>query len=123
MNLLNNGNLLVLTTEVATINNEQIKGDKIIELDLQGNTVWQWSSIEHMDTERFPGVLANRVNNGQKDWTHSNALFYDAHDDTILLSSRSQSWVVNIDHQTGSILWILGDDKDTSADYIANFSH
>ena len=50
VNLLNNGNLLVLTTEVATINNEQIKGDKIIELDEQGNTVWQWSSIEHMDT-------------------------------------------------------------------------
>jgi len=121
VNLLSNGNLLVLTTEVTTINNEQIKGDKIIELDSQGNTVWQWSSFDHMDTGRFPGVLANRVNNGQKDWTHSNALFYDAHDDTILLSSRSQSWVLNIDHQTGNVLWILGDDKDTSADYAGNF--
>lgn len=119
--LLSNGNLLVLTTETAIINNEQIKGDKIIELDAQGNTVWQWSSIEHMDTGRFPGVLANRVNNGQKDWTHSNSLFYDTHDDSILLSSRSQSWVVNIDHQTGDVLWILGDDKDLSSGYSANF--
>ncbi|PAJ75256.1 hypothetical protein CJF42_06295 [Pseudoalteromonas sp. NBT06-2] len=121
VNLLSNGNLLVLTTEVATINNEQIKGDKIIELDQQGNTLWQWSSFEHMDTERFPGVLANRINNGQKDWTHSNALFYDPHDDTILLSSRSQSWVLNIDHQTGNVLWILGDDKEISNSYSGSF--
>lgn len=108
VSLLGNGHLLVLTNETATLNGEVLKGDKILEVNEQGNVVWEWSSFEHLDTNRFPGALANRVNNGQKDWTHSNALFYQSHDDSILLSSRSQSWVINIDHSSGDILWIMG---------------
>lgn len=112
--LLSNNNLLILTSEVQTHNGEQLKGDKILELTPQGDTVWQWSSFDHLDTSRFPGALANRVINGQKDWTHSNALFYIEHDDTIMLSSRSQSWVININHSSGDIEWILGDSQSAS---------
>jgi len=55
------------------------------------------------------------------DWTHSNAVVYLEDEDAVLLSSRSQSWVVKIDHASGDILWIAGDNTDTSADFTANF--
>ncbi|OUS26169.1 hypothetical protein A9Q99_19525 [Gammaproteobacteria bacterium 45_16_T64] len=109
--LLDSGNILALTYETGTFDNQTLTGDRIVELDPEGNTVWEWSSFEHLDTGRFPGTLASRENNGALDWTHSNALHHLSHDDTILLSSRSQSWVVNIDHGTGDIVWIMGNSE------------
>lgn len=112
--MLSNGNLLVLTNETQRHNGEQLKGDNILEVTSQGETVWQWSSFDHLDVTRFPGALANRVNNGQKDWTHANSLFYIQHDDAIMLSSRSQSWIVNINRTTNNVEWVLGDAQGTS---------
>ncbi|WP_444902580.1 aryl-sulfate sulfotransferase [Microbulbifer sp. SSSA007] len=113
--LLENGHILLLSNETETINGTLLQGDAIIELDTQGNIVWEWSAFDHLDTGRFPGDLAARVlSNGALDWTHSNALHYIAEDDSILLSSRSQSWVVSIDHKSGEINWIMGRDSVVS---------
>ncbi|MCO1335737.1 aryl-sulfate sulfotransferase [Microbulbifer sp. OS29] len=113
--LLDNGNLLVLTNSTETIDGQLLQGDVILEIDSQGNTVWEWSAFDHLDTQRFPGELARRVlTGGALDWTHSNALNYSSADNTILLSSRSQSWVVNIDHQSGDVQWVMGRDSGVS---------
>ncbi|WP_444915402.1 aryl-sulfate sulfotransferase [Microbulbifer sp. TRSA007] len=117
--LLENGNLLVLTNAYETIDGQLIKGDAILEVDGQGNTVWEWSAFDHLDTQRFPGELANReASNGALDWTHSNSLHYISADNSILLSSRSQSWVVNIDHNSGEVNWIMGRDLDASEGFL-----
>ncbi|GAB2888591.1 aryl-sulfate sulfotransferase [Microbulbifer echini] len=114
--LLENGNLLVLINETGFFAGNFLQGDAIIEIDTSGNTVWEWSAFDHMDTDRFPGALANRIlSNGALDWTHSNALYYIPENKSILLSSRSQSWVVNIDHLSGDVNWVMGRDIDVTA--------
>ncbi len=106
--LLDNGNVMALVYQTESVNGQLLKGDGIVEVDSEGNTVWEWSTFDHLDTARFPGPLSTRESNGALDWTHSNAIYHLSHDDSILLSSRSQSWVINIDHTTGEIVWIMG---------------
>ncbi|MFA0813094.1 aryl-sulfate sulfotransferase [Microbulbifer epialgicus] len=119
--LLDTGNLLVLTYQRQTIGNSMLQGDVIVEIDPKGNTVWRWSAFDHLDTNRFPGGLSTHVSdNGSMDWTHSNSLFYQSDDDTIMISSRSQSWVINIDHKTGEVVWIMGDSDGNTVDNLEN---
>jgi hypothetical protein len=73
-------------------------------LDQNWNPVWAWNSFDYLDVNRHP--------NGLPDWTHSNALLYSSSDGNLLLSMRSQSWVLKIDYSngsgTGNVLWRLG---------------
>ncbi|WP_444942954.1 aryl-sulfate sulfotransferase [Microbulbifer sp. ZKSA006] len=117
--LLDNGNLLILANATERVGGKLLQGDVISEIDDRGNTLWHWSSFDHLDTNRFPGNLANKiVSNGALDWTHSNSLHYIAQDNSILLSSRSQSWVVNIDHASGDVNWIMGRGSYTSESFL-----
>lgn len=107
--LLENGNIMVLTNEYGEFDGNSLKGDRIEKYSPAGNLVWEWSSFEHLDTSRFPSDLStNTVQNGAFDWSHSNAIFYQEDNNSLLLSVRSQSWVVNIDHASGSVNWIMG---------------
>ncbi len=50
----------------------QVVGDAVvIDIDLNGNVAWAWSSFDHLDVSRSPYF-------GLPDWTHSNALVYTA---------------------------------------------
>lgn len=112
--LLDNGNIVVLTNEYEEFNGNSLQGDRIEEYSPTGELVWLWSSFEHLDTNRFPGELSTRISrDGAYEWSHSNAIFQQRDDDSLLLSVRSQSWVVNIDHATGDINWILGNPDGT----------
>ncbi|MFK8050430.1 MAG: aryl-sulfate sulfotransferase [Halioglobus sp.] len=112
--ILKNGNIVVLTNEYGEFGGNTLQGDRIEEYNPSGELVWLWSSFEHLDTFRFPGELSTRLSrDGAYEWTHSNAIF-EQEDGSLLLSVRSQSWVVNIDHMTGDINWILGSSEGTS---------
>jgi arylsulfate sulfotransferase len=82
----------------------QVVGDYLIDLDPNWNPVWVWSTFDHLDV--------NRHLFGLPDWTHGNALIYDASDGNLILSMRNQSWVIKIAYQNGTgagdILWKLG---------------
>ena len=129
--LLPNGNLLFLTTETQVINNdaspyngENISYDVIYEINPEtGATVWTWSTADHLDTARFPSALAARTTpQGGLDWTHANALYYSPAENTVLLSCRSQSWVIKIDRNTDEIVWIFGEgDQVVDPDFTPNF--
>lgn len=119
--ILDNGHIIVLVTESRQIEGEALTGDKIVELDANGDLIWEWSTFDHLDTTRFPGNLSTTESrNGSLDWTHSNALWYIEHDNSILLSVRSQGWVVKIDHSTGDVIWIMGDVGGTDSSYDNN---
>ena len=81
----------------------------IVEVDRDGNTLKTWDlgaifsaymAAEGDDPSLFviPGV----------DWLHTNAVTYDARDDSLIVSGR-ETFLVKIDYATGAIKWILGD--------------
>jgi outer membrane protein assembly factor BamB len=115
-----NGNVLVLVREVRTIDvpaqggPQLVTGDAISELTPSGQEVWRWSTFDHLDTGRFPGRLSTSTDpyTGGLDWTHSNAVVHDPGTNTLLLSVRSQHWIVKIDRATGRVLWRLGPGGD-----------
>ena len=112
--ILDNEHIIALVSETQQIDGESLTGDKIVELDVDGDVIWEWSAFDHLDTTRFPGDLSTtETRSGALDWTHSNALCYIEEEDSILLSVRSQGWVVKIDHDTGDVLWIMGDSDGT----------
>lgn len=115
------GHFLLLTNENVEVDGKLLNADIIVEVDGQGSEVWRWRSVEHLDTARFPGPLSMRETRGALDWTHANSLYYNADNDSILMSARSQSWVVNLSRQTGDIRWILGSEASSSADFNAPF--
>ncbi len=117
------GGMFTLSAEKRTIDGEDVRGDTVVELDSRGNVVWTWSSFQHLDTTRYPGELARAQarTGGGTDWTHANSVTYDEESDDILISVRSQSWVVDIDHGTGDVLWIAGDDAGIDPGFDAPF--
>lgn len=119
--ILPNNNLVLIGKETGVFNGNKIIGDKIYELDTNGNQIWSWSSFDHLDLTRFPGDLSKSEISNALDWSHSNALFYNNTDDTFLLSVRSQSWIVKLDHKSGEIRWILGSDSMISNGYDESF--
>ncbi len=117
---LSNGNVVVMTQEVQTHQVEDLGGevpligDVLHELDNDGEVVWSWSTFDHLDVERFPGELSRLFEDrvGGYDWTHANAVFHVADQDALLVSLRHQNQVLLIDHASGDVIWILGEDGD-----------
>ncbi len=118
--ILPNENLMIIGFEYWTNEyGKTLAGDTITEISPDGDVVWEWSSFEHLDTSR---ILSNILTQSGKgiDWSHSNALMYIEEDDSILLSVRTQSWIIKIDHKTGDIKWFFGNDTDTDSSFLAN---
>jgi hypothetical protein len=72
------------------------------------NPVRTWSTFDHLYVDRHPYEFD--AANGY-DWTHCNCIQL-APDGNLVLSSRSQNWVMKIDYEggngDGTILWRLG---------------
>jgi hypothetical protein len=137
VDLLPSGNLLMLGSQVRKIEDfhpyrlferqgpfptAKVMGDEIVEFAPDGTVVWRWNTFDHLPTERvaydlFPQYWIVRGFPETWDWVHSNGLFYDARDDSILLSNRLHSSVVKIDRATGAIVWILGDPTGWPEEY------
>lgn len=115
--VLPNGHIVVLVDNEKTVSNlvgvagdTLVQGDDLVELDDQWQPIWLWSGFDHLDLNRHPmGIF---------DWTHANAVVYDSADGNLLVSLRSQSWILKIDyrngHGSGDILWRLGPGGDFS---------
>ena len=109
--ILPNGHWIVLANGTPEYSNlpgypgtTRVIGDILVELDSNLNPVWTWSEFDHLDMRRHPMDFP--------DWTHSNAVLYTKDDGNLIVSIRSQHWVIKIDynngHGTGKILWRLG---------------
>lgn len=86
----------------------RVVGDILIELDQNFNPVWTWSEFDHLNIDHHPTDFP--------DWTHTNAVVYTKDDGNLLVSMRTQNWIIKIDFRngkgTGKILWRLGDGGD-----------
>jgi hypothetical protein len=118
-----NGHVLMVAWEVRTTAEALAAGrdpetlpasgelwvDKIVEVDPATNAiVWEWRTWDHLLPPGAPPsshpelIDVNHVAPGTalEDWTHANAVFYDAERDEVIVSMRnfSEFWIV--DHST-----------------------
>jgi arylsulfate sulfotransferase len=103
-----NGNYVVAVSRVGVTmikNGEEITSveDYIIEVDPAGTIVTEWDMAEVL------GVNRTDLTDGDTDWFHMNAIFYDENDNSLVVSGRNQGVVkVNWDNE---LQWILAPHK------------
>ena len=113
--VLPNGHIIVLANGTQKYTNlpgypgtTRVIGDILVEVDSSFHPVWKWSEFDHLDVNRHPMDFP--------DWTHSNAVLYTKDDGNLIVSMRSQHWVIKIDyengHGSGKVLWRLGNGGD-----------
>ena len=121
-----NGNILTLSCEGRVVDDYPtstsdrtaptattlVSGDVIVEFTRTGEVVKRIALLDLLDPTRvgygsdtefwgdwYPGAA---------DWSHGNAVIYDAESDAYIVSLRHQDAVVKIDRSTESVVWILG---------------
>ncbi len=110
-----NGDTAVLssTTKTIDINGTptQYTGDMVIVLDQNFQVDWTWDPFAWMDPNRLP-----TLGEGPTDFTHANSIAWSPADGNLLVSMRSQDWVVKINYANGTgdghIIWRLGEGGD-----------
>lgn len=103
--------------------------DMVLVLDQNWQLTWAWDSAAQLDLQRLP-TLPDDISGSEVDWTHSNCIAWSPTDGDLLVSLRSQDWVIKIDYAYGTgdghVVWRLGPDGDftiNSEDPYPWFSH
>ncbi len=123
-----NGNLLLLSAEMRELPDwpqndtdpdaprgmANVVGDVVLEVTPKGDIINKWHLLDMLDPYRLcygscSGYWRKLGFDDSNDWCHTNAVFYDARDDTIMLSLRTQDCILKFHRSTGEIKWILGD--------------
>lgn len=141
-----NGDLAVLAFTTRVITTTPMLGDAVLVLDQNLRVVWAWDAFEHLNPYRGPtlgdtcgafpaGGFLCPVSSGPTtiDWLHANALTWSARDGDLVVSLRSQDWVIKLNYANGigagQVLWRLGKGGDftlvpvTSTEPYPWFSH
>jgi hypothetical protein len=113
-----------IVTDQQGAGNVHVLGDGILVLDEDLNVVWTWNSFDHLDIRRLAtigdmclagGCPPTDLGANPNDWTHANSIS-QAPDGNLLVSLRSQDWVIKIDYRNGEgdghVIWRLGKDGD-----------
>jgi hypothetical protein len=106
-----NGDTAVLATTLRTI---RIKGkprvyngDMVLVLDPNFQVAWAWNPFQWLNIHRLP-----TLGEGPGDWTHANSVAWSPADGNLIVSLRSQDWVIKIDYANGTgdghVIWRLG---------------
>lgn len=110
-----NGNTAVLASTLKTINLRgrpiQYTGDMVLVLDRNFQVAWAWNPFNWLNVRRrLP--LGERPSN----WTHANSIAWSPADGNLVMSLRSQDWVIKIDYANGTgdghVIWRLGQGGD-----------
>ena len=74
----------------------------IQEVDVDGNVVFQWRSLDHIPpTDSYQTLTTPNLG----DYIHVNSLWFDETDGSIILSCRNTSEIIKISRVTGEIVW------------------
>jgi hypothetical protein len=132
------GNTLILSHKNLynkEITDKKLLDDVIIEVDWNGDIVWEWILSDHFDefdfSEEAKNILFRDPNfrsagGGMGDWMHVNSMstlgpnrFYDSgderfHPENIIWDARETNITAITDKQSGKIVWSVGPDYNTS---------
>lgn len=112
---------------------QTIYGDTVLEVDRDGEVVWQWMSHEHLDINHYritasPEWFAGPYNSTICDWTHVNTVralpenrHFDDGDErfrpgNVMISPRNLDTSYLIDRESGNVVW------EYSGDYFGGLS-
>jgi len=86
------------------------QGDRFIEIDSNGEIIWEWNTFENISLSEYNPYYAE-IYNGTNDfdWTHSNSVLYDPLSQSVYVSLRNLSRITSIDYSTGEVNWNLGE--------------
>lgn len=128
------GNTIILAHKNVhrpEISDKELLDDIIIEVDWEGNIVWEWSVSDHFEELGFDEDAKRSLYRDPNsrgfgshagDWMHINSAsilgpnkHYDAgderfHPDNIIWDARETNIIAITDKKTGSIVWKLGPD-------------
>jgi hypothetical protein len=100
-------------------------GDMVLVLDRNFQVAWVWDRFQWLDTSRL-----GTDGEGPGDWLHANAVDWSPADGNLIVSLRSQDWVIKIAYDNGAgdghVVWRLGQGGDftiNSTDPYPWFSH
>ena len=106
----------------------RVRGDSIIEINKDGETVWEWHAHEHLDLNSCGRRVCREMNtedsmaNKDRDWTHANTItiipenkWYDNGDSrfkpgNLIFLPRNWWTVLIIDKDSGRPVWEYGGD-------------
>ena len=126
------GKMMILTHKDVNkpkISPHQLLDDCVIEIDREGNILWEWSVIDHFNEFGFTEEQKNAMYRdptmrptGQGDLFHINCAsyvgpnhWYDEGDErfnpqNIIMDSRECNIMFIVSHETGEIVWQVGPD-------------
>lgn len=117
---LGNGNTLILCRDLrkaTQISPKPVINDHIIEVDSQGEIVWEWHTIDHFEEFGFSDTAKALIAQRGVDWAHTNSiqmlpsnLLADPRfkEGNILVSQRHTNIIFIIDKDSGQIVWKIG---------------
>ena len=121
---MHNGNFLSLALEKVVIDDyptsetdptapgqtREITSDAVVEFRPDGSVEHVWHLHEMLDPRRlgYDSVIPGFPLFDSPDWSHSNSVFHNPADDSILVSIRHQDAVIKFSRATGQLIWILG---------------
>jgi len=133
---LDSGNTLLLVHKDVMnkeISLHKLLDDRIIEIDYEGNILWEWNCNEHFEEMGFDEIAKNSIARnpallgsvGLGDWMHINCMsvlgpnkWYEAgderfHPNNIIIGGRQTNIIAIIEKKTGKLVWKLGPDYTT----------
>jgi len=103
------GKLGMLAEFDATSSGVAKRGSTVAELGNEGTVLKEWDLAALLGSYmKSQGDDPSSFIRPGTDWFHMNSSMYDPSDDSLVVSSR-ENFVIKLDYQTGSVVWILGD--------------
>lgn len=128
------GNTLIVVHENCynkRVSDKRLLDDVFIEVDWEGNIVWEWHASDHYrefgfseggKNALFRNPNMHECDGGVGDWVHINCAsylgpnkWYDQgderfHPDNIIFDSREANFMAIISKETGKVVWRMGPD-------------
>jgi hypothetical protein len=103
-------------------------GTMVLVLDENWQVKWAWDAFDYLDVNRGP--VLGEIDDANDtpvnivprlpavDWLHNNSVAFSPADGNLILSLRTQDWVIKIDYRNGAgdghVVWRLGNDGNFS---------
>jgi hypothetical protein len=96
------GTLAAIAFEDRDVDGTRVRGNKLVEVDEDGNEETVWTSWDCFDPASAPG------DDPEQGWTFANALDYDPVEDVYYVGMRNFSSIAKVNRKTKACEWVLG---------------